>query len=463
MQKTLVLKLVSIGVLAFALLLAIALIRDIVRERQQYRDQVIADVARSWTGQQKISGIVLAVPYSVKVEKKVDQYADGEYQSTRVTEHEPRVKYLLPAELEITGTIDTEERYRGIYRVPVYTAHLNASGRFELPARDQLLANEDIAEIGTPFLVIGVTDTRGLTSDVALRANGQMLEPEAGSDTPFIGKGIHAKTTLADLDRAQMVSFDTALTLQGMQSLTITPVGKRTRVSLTSPWPHPQFVGSFLPKTRSISDKGFTAEWETTHFASGLGHAFERCTTGACKEFDGIRFGVSLINGVDIYLKSERSLKYAVLFIGLTFGTFFFFEIIKALPIHPIQYGLVGGGLAIFYLLLISLSEHVGFDMAYAMASAGSVGLLGFYLVHVLHSLTRGLAFAGALSAIYGALYMLVRSEDYALVMGSGLLFGALALVIVATRNVDWYKVAPVVQPMRWREERAAAPSGSQE
>lgn len=447
MQKILVLKFLVIFALVLLLMIPILMIRGVIHERQSYRDSVILDVARSWTGEQKVTGVALVIPYSIRIKKLT---RDSNARSADVTSEsviEKRVKYVLPTVLDITGGLETEERYRGIYRVPVYTADLRMKGQFDVGTLATLFAGENVEEFSTPYVALGVTDIRGLTRNVSFKINGADIKPSPGSNTSVLPKGIHADVTLKGFDAPQTVPFEIAFGLQGMQSFEIAPVGERTTVSLTSPWQHPSFVGSFLPKTREVSRDGFKAEWETTYFASNMGQAFATCLAGQCDEFNGMSFGVSLVNGVDVYLKAERALKYAMLFIVLTFGTFFLFEILKALPIHAIQYGLVGAALAIFYLLLISLSEHVSFRLAYALASAGCIGLLGFYLSYVLHSVLRGAVLASALTALYGALYVLIGSEDYALVMGSGLLFGALALAMVITRNVDWYKTVPAVRP----------------
>jgi inner membrane protein len=238
------------------------------------------------------------------------------------------------------------------------------------------------------------------------------------------------------------LNFDVALELQGMESLSFLPTGKSTRVDLNSPWPHPKFEGRFLPKTREISGEGFSARWETSFFSSNMLEHLESCIRqNQCNAFQNNSFGVSLHQGVDIYLQAERSVKYALLFVGLTFVAFLLFEILKGLRIHAVQYGLVGIALALFYLLLISLSEHIAFGLSYIIASIACVSLISFYVSFVLRSAARGLIFAGTLSGLYGALYMLIRSEDYALLMGSGLLFGVLTFIMVITRDIDWYKI----------------------
>jgi inner membrane protein len=226
---------------------------------------------------------------------------------------------------------------------------------------------------------------------------------------------------------------------------------------LASTWPHPQFGGSFLPRTRAIDSKGFRARWEVSSLATSAqaqynaGRTVPRVISDAAGTHgagvDGIgvegldAIGISLVDPVNVYSQADRASKYGLLFVLLTFVGFFMFELIKQLPIHPIQYGLVGLALAIFFLLLLSLSEHIAFAWAYLVASMACIGLLGFYLSHVLRSRARGLGFAAMLATLYAALYGLLVSEDNALVLGSGLLFLILAAIMVVTRKVDWYEL----------------------
>ena len=225
--------------------------------------------------------------------------------------------------------------------------------------------------------------------------------------------------------------------LRGTESLAIAPLADDNRVVLDSPWPHPQFNGGFLPRTHRIDARGFHAEWDVSSLASG---AQAQYRAGGDKRVDAI--GLSLVEPVNLYSKVDRATKYGLLFVLLTFIGFFMLETIKQLPIHPVQYALVGLALAIFFLLLLSLSEHIAFGLAYLAAAAACVGLIGFYLGHVLRSRLRGVGFAATLGLLYAALYGLLVSEDNALVLGAGLLFAILAALMVATRKVDWYQVS---------------------
>jgi len=213
---------------------------------------------------------------------------------------------------------------------------------------------------------------------------------------------------------------------------------------LASDWPHPSFVGQFLPREREITRNGFSADWRTSFFATNLEEALLRCPAQAdpahedCRDFGSRHFGVSFVDPVDQYLKSERAVKYGFLFILLTFAGFFLLEVLRRFSVHPVQYGLVGLALALFFLLLLSFSEHIGFAAAYVFSAVACVGLIAYYVSHVLGSRTHGAGFGGALAVLYALLYAILGSEDYALLTGSMLVFGLLALVMVLTRRVNW-------------------------
>jgi inner membrane protein len=244
------------------------------------------------------------------------------------------------------------------------------------------------------------------------------------------------------------------LEIMGTEQILFLPVGKVTTVDVSSEWPHPSFVGAFLPDTRTVSANGFQAHWKLSDFATGVNDAVARVERlGAPADqspgFPDHDLGVRFIQPVDVYQQSERAVKYGFLFVLLTLVAFYLFEVLRRLAVHPIQYALCGGALAIFFLLLASLSEHLPFAAAYSIASVACVGLISFYVGHVLQSARRGLAFGGVLGALYGSLYVILLSEDYALLLGAVLLFAALALVMIMTRRVDWYRIAEEVPAAR--------------
>jgi inner membrane protein len=264
------------------------------------------------------------------------------------------------------------------------------------------------------------------------------------------GQGIHARLAVPAAGSALRLDTRLDFALDGTESLALAPLGDANHFPLESSWPHPQFTGSFLPRSRSVGDAGFHSTWDISSLATsaqrqylaGAGRADVQPaeTTSAAPGMDVV--GISLVDPVNIYTQADRASKYGLLFVLLTFVGFFMFELLRQLPVHPIQYGLVGLALAIFFLLLVSLSEHVEFAVAYVISSVACIGLIGVYLGAVLRCAVRGAWFGAMLALLYAALYGLLVSEDNALVLGACLLFVILAAIMLATRKLDWYQLA---------------------
>lgn len=439
MNRNLLLKLGAIGALILLLMIPILLIDGMIGERQGLRDGVVEDIARSSSYSQQFTGPLLVVPYR----KTVRQWKTHQKSGQRYLEESERRGhlYFLPERFAFNGQVSTELRARGIYQARLYQSSNHISGHFEVPA--QYGISEDFADyrFETAFLAVGISDVRGIKNALQLRLGTQALGFQPGSGEPLLGAGVHAPLPLQAAGTAQQLDFAFDLELQGTSQLDITPVGRESLVQLKSDWPHPSFVGEYLPSEREIGAAGFSARWQTSFFATNLEEALSDCATGDCRAFNARHFGVSFVDPVDQYLKSDRAIKYALLFITLTFAGFFLFEVLKRLAVHPVQYGLVGLSLALFYLLLLSLAEHMSFEYAYALAASACVLLIGFYVSNVLHSWLRGAGFTAGLAALYGMLYALLSAEDYALLMGSLLVFGLLASVMLLTRKLDWYAI----------------------
>ncbi len=447
MQRTLLWKIALIGLVALLLQIPVEMVRGLVLERKQARDGVIADIARRSSEAQRIVGPVLYVPWTRRSTEAVTTTDDsGRSRTTSREKIERGQVALLPATLSVDGKIDLQQKHRGIYTAHLYTLNATLRGSFTLPPGLGVSAGPGALEWGRALLVLGVQDTRGIRDRIQVDWDGvQPTLYPGGVEAAGAPNGIHADLGVLPAIRAPATrEFRIALSLLGTERLDIVPVGATTTVSLASTWPHPSFTGRILPDAgMKVSGEGFAANWRTSHFATNLAQLHQRCVhSRQCDAFSQHSLGVSFIQPVDLYQTVERSVKYGFLFIGLTFAAFFLFEILKRLAIHPVQYALVGFALAVFFLLLISLSEHLGFAAAYALASAACVALLGYYVGHVLRSFRRGAGFAALLSALYGLLYVLLRAEDHALLAGSILVFTALAAAMVATRRVDWYALA---------------------
>jgi inner membrane protein len=437
------LKILMVLGLTLAILVPLTMIRGVIHEREGYRAQAVAKVARSVAGRQSFAGPVLVVPYREQVDV-VERDKYGVEQTVQRVEERQWV--FFPKTLDIGGTIEPETRKSGLYRVPVYAWQGHAQADFDVRIPDD--ADPARARsIGQPRLGYAIGDVRGLRGKPRLRVDGRDLPVLQGLDEQG-GGGVHAPLPVPRAGQQLKLQSRFDFSLAGTEALDVVPLGDNNHVALESPWPHPSSVGTLSPGTLDVGDDGFSAQWDVPALAANTQALYLRGMErdgkgvsghGALAGIDSI--GLALIDPVDVYTKADRATKYGLLFVALTFVGFFMFELIKQLRIHPIQYGLVGLALAIFFLLLVSLSEHIEFGWAYLAASVACIGLLGFYLSAVLHSVLRGLGFAAMLATLYAALYGLLVSEDNALVLGAGLLFVILAAIMVLTRKVDWYRI----------------------
>lgn len=447
--------------MTLAILVPLSMIRGVIHDRQAYRAEAVADVARSYGGAQSFAGPVLVVPYTESFEV---EELDKANVLRKVTRERSGRWTFFPTRLDIGGPLLPAVRKRGLHEVRVYDWQAVVGARFDakIPPADDPARNR---RIGQPWLGVGIADVRGLRWIPQLRVNGRPMAMEQGMgsrDAP----GLHVRLAPPVAGQTFVLDTDLRFQLGGTESLSIAPLGKDNRIALASTWRHPSFAGT-SPRQR-IDNSGFTAEWQLAAVATNAqrqyldgASATELAPVDAVAAAMGARepgpsttldaVGVSLIDPVDVYTQADRATKYGLLFVLLTFVGFFMLELVKALPIHPIQYALVDLALAIFFLLLVGLSEHIAFGQAYLIASVACLGLLGFYLSAVLRSLARGIGFAAMLALLYAALYGLLVSEDNALALGSGLLFVILSALMVATRQVDWYQLsrAPRVDARR--------------
>lgn len=441
MQRTLLLKAGLIALILLVLKLLLMTIGGVVGERHQRQQEVVREIASSQYGPQVLTGLVLSIPYVEEFEETVSIEGGRKTEKRRIE----RTLRFYPSRNEIRGEAAIGTKSRGLFKARVFDWNGSVTGEFALHAANYPRANAH-SQItwGQAVLSLPLSDPRGLVGMPAIQWKGEARAFERGSGLPNVGGGIHARLEHIDPTRPQRHAYALKIGLRGSESLSFVPIADSNHIALTSPWPHPSFGGQFLPdpQTQQVSRDGFSAEWQISALASKaqqqlsaqIEHA-AGCPATLCAEQVTVRF----IEPIDIYALSDRSIKYGLLFILLTFGCFMLFEILKRLPIHPAQYFLVGLAMAVFFLLLIALSEHVAFVAAYLAASTACVALLGGYLGAVLHSRRRGLAFGTLLTLLYGALYGLLVSEDNALLLGSLLLFGMIALAMIATRKVDWY------------------------
>lgn len=444
----LLLRFLTIGGLVLLLLIPLMMIRGTIQEREAYRHQAVERVIEGTAGKQRMTGPIRVVPWTeVRRTEWLDDKGVKRLREDKTAGH----LLQMPKTLEVTGRIEPSERAVGLYKVRVYAWHADLAATFD-PALPGPSANGAERQYGTPYLVFGISDVRGVAGTPELTVDGATLPLKSG--TGYLGArldGIHAELPAVAAGRAAGQRVAMKLLLKGTESLSVVPLADNNDIRIKSNWPHPKFEG-YSP-TSEVTGSGFNATWKISSLASNAQKQL-RGEDGQDAQADRLVDGrvlaaplntsvdalhVGLVDPIDVYTQADRASKYGILFVVLTFVGFALFELIKRLPIHPLQYLLVGLALAIFFLLLLSLSEHIAFWQAYLVSAAACIGLQFVYLSGVLHSWARAAGFATMLTLLYGVLYGLLVSEDNALLMGSLLLFGILAVIMWVTRKVDWY------------------------
>jgi inner membrane protein len=416
--------------LVFALQIPTLFMNFLVSERRSRHNEAATEIAAKWGKRQAITGPALVVPWTRRWRE-----TDDKGHARDLTEERRLV--ILPESLDVDAHLRSEVRRRGIYPVPVYRLQADLRGRFAPPDFAKLgIAPADV-DWKRAVLAVGIADARAIQEQVALDWNGRVIEFLPGNaDAPELGGGIHAELDLKEAPWAQ--PFTVPLRLNGSDGAYFTPFGKQTRVRLAGDWRNPSFQGAWLPTERSVTKTAFTATWSIP----SLGRNYPQAWTEAGelnKAISASEFGLDLDSDLDAYRLCERTLKYALLFFVLTFTAFWLLEVLGGRPLHPIHYLLIGAALSLFLVLELALSEHVGFGASYAIASAAVVGLIVFYASAVLGSRVRAAGVGLGLALLYGFHYVVLRNEDYALLLGSLLLFVTLAAVMVLTRRVNWY------------------------
>jgi inner membrane protein len=431
-------KLCLIGFLILLLLLPLAMAGALVSEREDRARGVRNEVARVWGQPQNLNGPFLVVPYTIKVETK-----DGDKRVETIVE---RRAVFAPEQLEIAADSTSQVLHRGLYDVNVYTAKVAVSGRFARPDISLVVADPQTVRWNDAVLVLGLSDVSGLKEAASVKIDGTQdiaFAPSIGI-TGVEANGIHARlidrtpTALGTIEAPlQAFTFQTALTFTGSGQLSFAPAARETRVAMNSDWPSPSFSGAFLPAERSVTDRNFTATWRIPHLARSVPQAWVLNDQGL-ERLHPHMFGVSFYQPVDFYDLVNRSVKYSVLFLAAAFMAVFLLETQSAKRVHWVQYLFTGFALTFFYVLLLSLAEHIGFGWSYLIASAATGGMLAVYVSRALRSTRAGLAMAGVFSLLYGILYLILRLEDYALLTGAILGFAGLTVVMFATLRVDW-------------------------
>ncbi len=422
-------KMGMILVLILILLIPAVMVQDLIQERMSRQDEAIDEVSSKHAGDQLFTGPILTIPYWTPKQVK---NSDGTYKEIR----EQHYYHVLPEALNINGTVTPEKRQRGIFEVVVYGSKLKVEGIFDSYAFENEGITAENIELEKAFVSIGISDLKGITEQVDFKMKDSVVMFNPGLiSTQILNSGLHIRFALTEMPKKMEFSFD--LSLNGSERLIFTPIGKITNVNLESKWTEPSFDGSFLPSKREVSDKGFTANWKVLH----LNRNYPQSWSDEKHSVSGSQFGVNLKLPVDVYQKSMRVAKYALLFIVLTYLVFFFVEILNKILIHPIQYILVGLALVLFYVLMLSFSEQLYFDLAYILAALMTIGLVFLYCRSILKSWGLAAMTGAILTVLYGFIFVIIQIQDYALLVGSLGIFLILAITMYFSRRVDWFSV----------------------
>jgi inner membrane protein len=424
------LKMAVVGFLILVLLIPMAMLRNLVAERSDLRAAASQEIVRGWGGRQLVAGPVLVVPATAV---RQDAYSRG-VTDTRLN--------VLPETLEIDAELESQVLHRGIHEVPVYRAKAHITGVLRVPGEDEAGPSFQALHRDRAFVALALTDAGVTRATPVLRIGDREIAFEAGG-TLYDGWPPHMLARVGDVVAAAEpgagLPFEIDLDFAGGESLHFLPLGDTTNVTMRSAWPSPSFSGRYLPHQREVGEDGFVAKWAL----SGPGRPLPATwLDGTLDASIGMAssIGVDMYNPVDLYQKSLRATKYALLFIGLTFAAYFLFETLGRFHLHPMQYLLVGFANAIFYLLLFSLAEHIGFGIAYVLSAVASIVLIAGYSRSVLGGARRAGVMVALLAGLYGFLYLVLEAEDYAMLAGALGLWVILASIMFMTRHVDWYR-----------------------
>lgn len=436
--RSLGLKLILVGGLAFLLWIPAMLIYALVWDRSTRADEVTSEIVERAGGRQTVSGPIILVPADIDT-GKTDKNGDTILRNAIVA--------FTPKTLNIEATTRTSKRQRSIYEASVYDADIVMKGRFDFAkppaAEGPVTLNWEQAAIAVKFA--SHDHLKGVRDTIDLKLNGRSANAEfepgimttptndaaAGHTAPGVRASLPLRNTQAGFD------FELTLPLSGGGALFFSPIGEETIAHLAADWPDPGFQGAYIPDARTVTDAGFDAEWRIPYLARAIPRSF--FIDPGLSVLNGHGFGAEFVAASSPYQSVNRALKYALMFLGIVFLTFFLFEATMGGRAHPAQYILLGATQVIFYLLVLGFSEHIGFGLAFFLTASATVILSGWYAATVFHSKVRGLIAFAAFSGAYSLIYLLMKSEDYALLIGSVTAFVALGVTMVVTRNLDWY------------------------
>lgn len=430
-------KALIIGGIVLILQIPTFLIQDLIKEREQRQKEAITEVSSKWAKKQNITGPVLVLPF---------------WQTGTDTTNKNAAKhfaYFLPDVLDIHSTITPEEKYRGIYKVMLYTSKVNLKGTFHSIDLDKLKLDPQNIVWNEAFVHINITDIKGLNDDFKLQWNNQAISMLPDAMQGALNGGLNGSISLTGLDDLKAVNFSTDMNVNGSEELLFTPVGKSTTVDMSAKWPHPSFTGDILPLNTRISNDSFYAKWKSVSQKRNFPQQWKDeafviynpagpASVAVVNNINANAFGANLYVPVSGYQKTMRSVKYSFLCILLTFAAFFIIDTSNKKSVHPFQYGLIGLALVLFYTLLLSFSEYIGFNISYGIASIATIGLIAWFVKGVLNSARLSTIMSVVLLLVYTYVFTILQLQDYALLLGSVGLFITLAVIMHFSKKIQW-------------------------
>jgi inner membrane protein len=435
-------KLGLIGFLTILLLIPSSLIQDLIAERQNRQKEVIREVSDKWSGSQLVQGPVLVLPYKTTI---IPEAANTNKSSAReiITNI-----YILPESLNVSSKVNPEVLHRGIFDAVVYNSKIKVRGKFS--ALELIKSNIDPAMIqwDKAKVAIGLSDLKGLKNNPLIRLGNESysVEPDLNSLKLFTNNLIILPNLNTGKSTALNFSFD--LDLRGSEKLSFLHLGKNTTVKIEGEWNNPSFTGRYLPDERSVTGKAFSATWKMPYYNRPYPQQWieentslnltDTLVKGKSEPDNRATFGLDLLLPVDQYQKTTRASKYAIMVILLSFLSLFFTELLNKRNVHFLQYVLIGAAMTIYYTLILALSEQMGFNTAYILASAATIGLIGTFIWSLLKNRKAALLFAGILSMFYGFIFVILQLQDMALLVGSIGLFVIIATLMYLSQKISW-------------------------
>lgn len=430
-------KLLVVCALAFLMIIPMVFVWAVVLDRTQRAAEVVKQITKHAGGRQTFLGPTLAIPYQVPAERPGENMRSGVY-------------LIFPEQADAFVQTTTTERHRSLFKVPVFTADAKLDANFDLSKATTAAPANSVLDWNRAEMVVGVSDARGAISDATMTVGGntmtltpanvaQTISFDAGGNR-YLQLTLFGASAVGIAQQGAKFKVESVLRFSGAQRVAVLAYGKTTHLTMQGAWPNPSFDGGFLPVSRNISNQGFHAEWSVPFIARGVP---SQGTINSVGGLNATALGVSFVELADPYQSVNRSLKYSPLFLGLVFLSYFIFETTAGKRVHPAQYVLVGIAQMIFYLLLLSLAERIGFGLGFLIGGAATVALLSSNAAWIFVSRLQGVRALVVFSLLYTLIYLLLRLEDNALLVGAIASFLAVAAAMYFTRSIDWYGSLP--------------------